>query len=652
MPLRCLLFSSDEGMAQPIWQALTDLGVEGEYCHDAVAAVERVTTQLFQIVITDWDDQPEAEFLLKTARELKPAYRPLTLAIVKDDSSLPKALQAGANSILRKPIQFEHTRDTLHTACELLRAKMDSPVLSPAPPPSIPEPKAVPAIPPAFATSGGSAAAAKPASVMQTPEKAFRAGEFLQPGAHTAQLETQSDMQKSMEQAAVKEVDLLSELEPMAAAVEAPTPEHAEVEEKSLHGWAALKARLRSTAMAPGESPVASAKEELLSFSETPSYNPPSETAEGQGETEAPEQPHAEARAEAELFAYIRGDKKDESEESVPADRKWPAKLPRTLLVGALAATCVAAYLKVPRAQWPQNLRLLAAYVTHAGHNWLNPQPVAPPQAPAQHENFGSAGDEYKLPVVGNIPDATTDPSQIRVLPVIDPTAKPPKDSAANAGQTEAGATANDGTAANQAPNDAGTAENQPVAVPSTASPSGTTPATLPNPPANVPAVSSNPPPVEAVAPPEKPTPVPAPAVTQPRPINTAPSTTNIPSSLKSQMASMTPDASGNKPPEAALPSIEPVDLTETVARGLLAQSVDPAYPDAAKASGQQGTVTLQVLIGRDGTVQDTKFLQGSLMFARSAIDAVRQWRFKPYSMNGRAVSAKTVLTLSFGPPT
>ena len=103
-------------------------------------------------------------------------------------------------------------------------------------------------------------------------------------------------------------------------------------------------------------------------------------------------------------------------------------------------------------------------------------------------------------------------------------------------------------------------------------------------------------------------------------------------------------------PVEAALSSIEPVNLPESAARELLSQPVDPVYPDAAKASGQRGSVVLQVLVGRDGAVQDAKFLQGSLIFARAAIDAVRQWRFKPYSMNGRAVSVQTTITLKFAP--
>lgn len=113
-------------------------------------------------------------------------------------------------------------------------------------------------------------------------------------------------------------------------------------------------------------------------------------------------------------------------------------------------------------------------------------------------------------------------------------------------------------------------------------------------------------------------------------------------------MVSMTPEASGNKPVEAALPSIEPVTVPELTERALLLDQPALGYPPNAR--GQQGTVILQVLIGRDGTVQDAKFMQGSLAFARAAIDGVKQWKFKPYAMNGRAVSVQTSLTLTFKP--
>jgi protein TonB len=97
--------------------------------------------------------------------------------------------------------------------------------------------------------------------------------------------------------------------------------------------------------------------------------------------------------------------------------------------------------------------------------------------------------------------------------------------------------------------------------------------------------------------------------------------------------------------------SIEPVSLPASALPELASQPVQPVYPDAAKASGQRGSVVLQVLIGRDGAVQDVKFLQGSLVFAQAAIEAVHQWQFKPYTLNGRAVSVQSTITLNFKPP-
>ena len=113
-------------------------------------------------------------------------------------------------------------------------------------------------------------------------------------------------------------------------------------------------------------------------------------------------------------------------------------------------------------------------------------------------------------------------------------------------------------------------------------------------------------------------------------------------------MASMTPDSSGNKPAENALPAIEPVAVADAAERALIAYQPAIGYPDNAK--GQQGTVVLQLLIGRDGSIQDVKFQQGSLAFARSAIDGIKQWKFKPYLFNGRPVSVQTTMSVSFKP--
>jgi protein TonB len=680
MPLRCLLFSSNEAMVQPIWQVLADLGIEGEYCQSAVDAVERVTTQLFQIVITDWDDQPEAAFLLKTARDLKAAQRPLTLAIVSDDAKLPEALKAGANSVLVKPIRVEQVRDTMSTACQLLRAKQ--PPAGQRPPAQQPPAATAPGEAPetaALAAAAGAGVAPVPASapsslpfsvpspvpssVTQAPTKTFRAGEFLQPpsSAPGRQFDTECEVQKSLNQAAAAGVDALTELEPMASTVvDAPAEPKAQ---EPLTGWAALQARL--TRAAPQTADEASAKSELLSYGETPSSGvpaagPPAEERKdaAQGESQK------ESGSEAALFAYMSGEPTEDSE---PAAQPR-SKRGRVLLVGTLAACVVLA--ATPRAR--HGLRMFYRNVSRAGGSWLNPPPAPLPQAVPQHDSFGQSGDEYNLPVAGNIPDATTDPSQIRVLPVVDPTAKPEKGSQANGGQAQATTGENSSTDQNPA-NQNQANQNQTGQSPSGQAQPGDqvkepSPTSVGDVPANAAEASPDPAlsagqvqanaPVVQAAPPQ-----PRPVTPQPRPVtppaqNAAPqhaplsgSNTGIPSSLKSQMASMTPEASGAKPAEAAMSSIEPVNLPESAARELLAQPVDPEYPAAARTSGQRGIVVLQVLIGRDGAVQDAKFLQGSLVFARAAIDAVKQWRFKPYSMNGRAVSVQSVITLSFKPP-
>ncbi|MBI1739676.1 MAG: TonB family protein [Candidatus Koribacter versatilis] len=95
----------------------------------------------------------------------------------------------------------------------------------------------------------------------------------------------------------------------------------------------------------------------------------------------------------------------------------------------------------------------------------------------------------------------------------------------------------------------------------------------------------------------------------------------------------------------------EPVHLNEEAARALVVHSVDPVYPPEAMAQKLQGTVVLQATIGRDGSVQDLKLVRGYFALARAAIAAVKQWRFRPSSINGRPVEAQTVITVNFSYP-
>lgn len=649
MALRCLLFSSDERTAEPIRQVLAGLGVVGEHCSEAVEAVERVTHQSYQIVIVDWDKQPEAGLLLSTARERKAVERPLTLAIVSDDLSVPKALQAGANSTLRKPLQVNQVKDTLATARDLLRAKQESAASA------------------AHAAAAGvsTSSPASTAANRQQEEETPRTGEFLQPSAKSHAPEFVSTLEAVVPEKVAKPIVApLASVSPKAAEKPvlpppAPASENQPEKPKGLEWYLKTRAAAPSPSAPeppPPPSAPARAKPELLGYDQpntrsSPSVKPKFNAAQPPAPAPRRTTPQSsyEPKKEAELFAYMaRG--KEVAEEEV---RQPKSRLGKAAMLGALAlASC--AILAAPQAPWHSQMRGTWIRGRQAMHAWLNPQPVAPPQAPAAHENFGRAGDEYKLPASENIPDATTDPSQIQVLPAVDPTAKRPNNDASSqpvglpdvTGLTPVGVTPSPDVQAQEKPISPSTAAPQPVVV------QPVTPALAPSNPTVTRSASASPRADSTAAVPPSLTSsvssVPAqPTPPKNRPPHRASVPGNVPSSLKSQLASMTPDASGNRPPETALPSIEPVAVPEATERALLTDQSAIAYPDNAKG---QATVVLQVLIGRDGTVQDAKFLQGSLAFARTAIDGVKLWKFKPYSMNGRAVSVQTMLTLSFKP--
>lgn len=596
--------------------------------------MEKVSHQIFQIVIIDWDRQPEAVHLLSTACERKAAERPLTLAIVSDDLSVPKALQAGANSILRKPIVIAQVTDTLTTARDLLRAKQESAT----------------AVAHAAAAGVSASSAAPPAGPRLGEATLPRAEESLESSAPIprAQFVTKSHAPEFV--SLFEAVDTPKVLEPAAPSVAqqttaAPTPTPASpvppVGPRGLEWYLKTKAVTNSSDQEEDPAPPTPAKPELLGYDQpgTSSAAPERVKSKALVDTLVPqpkptEHTVQERKKEAELFAYMAGGTDE-------AGSRPKSRIGKGAILGALIlASC--AILAAPQAPWHSKMRQVWTHGRQTMHGWLNPQPDTPAQAPMAHEDFGRAGDEYKLPVSETIPDATTDPSQIQVVPVIDPTAKKTNNDAANPDQPAVPA---DGAG--------GTPTDQPVS-PTVQPPSSSLSQTAP-PATGTTAATSMP-----SGPPITPTPV-APLAASPvpsAPSHPAPPTyrppqgslpsANVPSSLKSQLASMTPDSSGNRAPETAMPSIEPVVVPETAERMLLAEQ--PALPYPANAKGQQGTVVLQVLIGRDGTVQDAKFLQGSLAFARSAIDGVKLWKFKPYTMNGRAVSVQTKLTMNFKP--
>jgi protein TonB len=98
--------------------------------------------------------------------------------------------------------------------------------------------------------------------------------------------------------------------------------------------------------------------------------------------------------------------------------------------------------------------------------------------------------------------------------------------------------------------------------------------------------------------------------------------------------------------PKAATP--KRITVSQGVTTGLLIRKVQPAYPPLAKQARISGAVVLQAVIGKDGTIQNLRAVSGHPMLIQSAIDAVRQWKYKPYFLNGEPVEVDTQVTVNF----
>jgi periplasmic protein TonB len=98
--------------------------------------------------------------------------------------------------------------------------------------------------------------------------------------------------------------------------------------------------------------------------------------------------------------------------------------------------------------------------------------------------------------------------------------------------------------------------------------------------------------------------------------------------------------------PKVATP--QRVRVSQGVSQGLLIKKVQPAYPPLARQARIQGQVLLQAEISKDGAIQNLRLISGHPMLAPSAIEAVKQWRYKPYYLNGEPVEVETQITVIF----
>lgn len=108
-------------------------------------------------------------------------------------------------------------------------------------------------------------------------------------------------------------------------------------------------------------------------------------------------------------------------------------------------------------------------------------------------------------------------------------------------------------------------------------------------------------------------------------------------------------------PSLAAVPSLskptavpQRVRVSQGVSKGLLVYRVEPVYPPLARQAHIQGAVVLTAIIDKDGSIKNLQLVSGHPLLAPAAIEAVKQWRYKPFLLSGQPFEVETTVTVNF----
>jgi TonB family protein len=103
-------------------------------------------------------------------------------------------------------------------------------------------------------------------------------------------------------------------------------------------------------------------------------------------------------------------------------------------------------------------------------------------------------------------------------------------------------------------------------------------------------------------------------------------------------------------PPAGGIPGNPPqrIKVNGNVQSAMIVSKVPPVYPELAKSARVQGVVRLAAVIGKDGTMQELHVLEGPPLLVQAAMDAVKQWTYRPTMLNGEPISVETTIEVNF----
>jgi TonB family protein len=599
MGYQALLFCPDEKTARTVTLVLSELDFTVAPCTEPFAAVKKLMAQHFDAVVVDCDNEQNATLLFKSARNTPNNQSSLAVAVVEGQAGVAKAFRIGANLVLTKPINVEQAKGTLRVARGLLRkneaAKPATPAagatvkpVAPAPPkPS--QPIATPSL-----TTARPAASIAPLATASTPSPKPAPP---QPRV-VASVPTES---------AEAEIDLLELIE------EAPsiTKPAAQTSAPKIISAATSEPKTQTAASQPGIS------------ASTSSISSASPAGIGKGAASAPapaREPKPSAAPEDKPSTVIAEpaspvDKLTDVGESAPApgftfggNVSSSGGGTKKALLAVAAVVVIAA---VGYAVWMQWVRSSGAEIspTRAVQPVKTPAtvpqvaPSAAPVATSPAAPSATSSAQPSTPDSGKPqPTATSktpaQPANVETAPV-------------HPGKTNAGADS-------PKPSASAVAANK---VPETKA-------------AAQPIVIKNGPSQPAVKP-AAPTDAPAPSLAGIAPVENAGALPNL----------MGGESKG------PAPVLQTLNVSQGVSQGLLLKKAQPTYPSTALRMRIEGAVQLMATISKNGNISAVKVLSGDPQLARAAADAVKQWKYKPYLLNGEPVEIQTQVTVNFKLP-
>jgi protein TonB len=589
MGFQAFLFCPDEKLSAIVSRAFEDLDFLVESIHDPLEAAERLNSLHYDAIVVDCENESNASLLFRSAKNSSLNKASQVIALVEGQAGIAKAYRLGASLVLTKPINVEQVSKTLRVLRGLLRKNSEA-AESAAATEAAATPITLDNAPAVYASTVSLSDRRRAPRVAVTATRS----EILDPGASPAP------------PAETRPAQFATTVSTPLSTPFQSTTAWTKTEDKPVPATTSSAIRNAAGTTVVGSTSVAAGNSAFVAQSST-----------GFGAATAPAKivnaPPIATTAVKPALPAVPSD-------AAPSPGAPPRKTASSAALHSLESVDTAsraASQKMSSGGSGLNKILIAGVIVLA---------VAV-LAVAALGYFGYGGfDQSKLKTSLS---TFTPPQSIAPAPVATPANRAPEAQSAPVSSPAPEVVA--ATPSAQASPLAGNAPVLRIAA---------------NPPARISihAVNSRP---EASRPAPSPFTV-KPETAAPQPPQTEEAAPQLPAALAAP--AKPGDLSGVISSSSSRPNLSAttLKLSQGVSAGLLIKSVPPKYPPAALTLHTQGKVLIEATITREGIVTQPRVLKGDPMLARAAIEAVRQWRYKPYFLDGQPIDVQTQITVDF----